>query len=137
MNQVIISGHLTRDPQLVHHEDRAICRLRVAVDNGDIPTTYVDVSAFDRQAYACAEYLSKGRKVGVAGALAYHEWRDAEDKWHERYSVIGRVEFLDPPPNRRDAEPAEEPPSPAPNPRLRTELEAEPEPQVPQLGLAV
>jgi single-strand DNA-binding protein len=144
MNHVILSGRLTHDPELVHSSsERAICRMRVAVDNGKYDTTYIDVATFDRQAYACAEHLSKGRKVGVSGRLAYSEWRDDEGKRRERYNIVGRVEFLDRPPSQREAEPAEQPPSPAPEPRLQAvpepepQREAEPSPVLPQLALAV
>src|SRR6476619_1546068 len=140
MNHVILSGRLVRNPELVHHDERAICRMRIAVNNGEHPTTYVDVTTFDRQAHACAEYLSKGRKVGVTGKLVYEEWRDAEDRRHEHYGVIGSVEFLDRPPAQVSAEPAEQPPSPAPEPRLQAvpepepQREAEPSPVLPQLA---
>lgn len=140
MNHVILSGRLTRDPELVRNNERAICRMRVAVNNGRYATTYVDVSAFDAQAEACAEHLSKGRKVGVSGKLAYDEWRDDEGRRRERYSVIGRVEFLDRPPSPPDSEPDERPPRPAPTPSLRAlpgRIEAQPLAQVPQLALAV
>lgn len=98
MNSLTMSGNLTEDPELVHHNDRPICRMRLAVDNGRHPTTYIDLRAFDAQAYACAEYLRKGRKVGVVGRLAYEEWVDGDGKKRRSYSVIGRVEFLDRPP---------------------------------------
>jgi len=105
MNNVTITGRLTGEPKLKHTADeRALCEMRVAVDNGNHPTTFIDVKAFDTQAYTCAEYLAKGRKVGVEGRLVMREWRDPDGKLHHRYSVIGRVEFLDPPPER-EAEP--------------------------------
>jgi single-strand DNA-binding protein len=107
MNTVTMTGRLTRDPRLRHHEERPICEMRIAVDNGPHPTTYIDVTTFDGQAYTCAEYLAKGRKVGVDGALALREWRGADGKTRHDYSVIGRVEFLDPPP-RGEAEAGEE-----------------------------
>lgn len=107
MNSVTISGRLTGEPDLRHTaEERAFCTMRVAVDNGRHPTTYIDAVAFDAQAYTCAEYLGKGRKVGVEGRLALREWRDPEGRTRRRYSVIGRIEFLDPPPAR---DPADEP----------------------------
>jgi single-strand DNA-binding protein len=141
MNNVILSGRLTHEPELVHSSERAICRMRVAVDNGKYDTTYVDVTSFDRQAYACAEHLSKGRKVGVSGRLAYREWRDDEGNRRERYSVIGRVEFLDRPPSQGQHEPEERPPDPAPKSTLRAVPQIGPEAgtvsQVPQLALAV
>jgi single-strand DNA-binding protein len=102
MNNVTMIGRLTRDPQLRHAaEERPICEMRIAVDNGPHPTTYIDVTTFDGQAYACAEYLKKGRLVGVDGKLTLSQWRDADGGNHERYGVIGRVEFLDRPSERR------------------------------------
>jgi len=98
MNAINLSGRLTHEPKLIHRGERAICEMRLAVDNGRYPTTYIDLRSFDGQAYACAEYLSKGSKVAVSGSLAYDEWRATDDSKRHRYSVIGRVEFLDPPP---------------------------------------
>ena len=98
MNSVTLSGNLTEDPKLVDVEGRAICEMRLAVDNGRRSTTYIDVRAFDEQAYVCAEFLHKGSQVGVQGRLLYDEWRNAEGQRRSNYSVIGRVEFLDPAP---------------------------------------
>jgi single-strand DNA-binding protein len=95
MNSVTMIGRLTEDPNLKHVGDRAICEMRVAVDNGRHPTTYIDVDTFDGSAYACAEYLAKGRRVGVEGSLRLDEWRGGDQKVHRRYVVIGRVEFLE------------------------------------------
>ena len=119
MNSVTLSGHLTQDPELVYRSDRPVCEMRLAVDNGRHPTTYIDVVTFDEQAYVCAEYMRKGKKVGVNGRLVYREWRAADDSKRERYSVIGRVEFLDRPPHRQAPEPDGGEPEPeAPQPEL-------------------
>jgi single-strand DNA-binding protein len=114
MNSVTMTGRLTRDPDLKHAGDRAICDLRIAVDNGRHPSTFIDVAVFDGQAYSCAEFLEKGRLVGVEGKLALDEWRDGDGKIRRRYRVIGRVEFLDRPrslraPSEPIGPPAEEP----------------------------
>ena len=95
MNHLTMTGRLTSDPKLKHIGDRPICELRLAVDNGRHPTTYIDVATFDGQAYACAEYLRKGRKVGVTGRLALSEWDGPDGRKRQRYAVIGGVEFLD------------------------------------------
>lgn len=99
MNSVTLSGNLTNDPKLVNIDGRAICEMRIAVDNGrDRNPTYIDVRTFDEQAYVCAEYLQKGSRAGVQGRLIYDEWRTAEGQRRSKHSVIGSVEFLDPPP---------------------------------------
>jgi single-strand DNA-binding protein len=117
MNAINLSGRLTHDPKLVYRNDRPICEMRLAVDNGRHATTFIDVRAFDGQAYVCAEYMRKGSKVAVSGSLAYDEWRSAGDAKRHRYSVIGRVEFLDPPPAGDVAE-AISPAPMAPEPQL-------------------
>ena len=112
MNSVILSGHLTHDPELLHRGERPVCEMRLAVDNGPRPTTYIDVVTFDEQAYICAEYMRKGSKIGVSGRLVYREWRGAKDTKRERYSVIGRVEFLDRPPSQAEPQPHADDPEP-------------------------
>jgi single-strand DNA-binding protein len=111
MNNVNLVGHLTpHDPKLVEKGERQICEMRLAVDNGRFATTFIDVRSFGEHAYACAEYLYKGRRVGVSGRLAHDQWRNGEGQKRERYSVIGRVEFLDRP--RGDQHSAERAPRP-------------------------
>jgi single-strand DNA-binding protein len=102
MNQVTMTGNLTRDPELREFDGRSECKLRLAVDNGPYPTTFIDVRTFDAQAEVCTTYLRKGRRVGVVGKLALDEWTGADGSSGRRYSVIGRVEFLDRP--RRSGE---------------------------------
>jgi single-strand DNA-binding protein len=102
MNTFMATGNLTRDPELREFDGRSECKLRLAVDNGPYPTTFIDVRTFDAQAEACATYLSKGRSVGVSGKLALDEYTGADGSPRQRYSVIGRVEFLGRP--RRDGE---------------------------------
>jgi single-strand DNA-binding protein len=113
MNSVTLSGHLTQDPELVHRNDRPVCEMRLAVDNGKHATTYIDVVTFDEQAFICAEYMRKGSKIGVEGHLVYREWRNAKDQRRERYSVIGRVEFLDRPPRKAGTEASPAAPEPS------------------------
>jgi single-strand DNA-binding protein len=116
MNNVSLIGNLTEDPKLVERSERPVCEMRVAVDNGRFQTTYIDVRAFDEQAYTCAEYLHKGRKVAVSGTLAYSHWHNSEGQKRERYSVIGRVDFLDRPRDGQTPSPEDRPPeAPAPD----------------------
>jgi single-strand DNA-binding protein len=123
MNSVSLIGHLTKDPKLVETAGKPVCELRIAVDNGRFQTTFIDVRSFGEQAYTCAEYLRKGRRVGVLGTLAFSEWRDADGQKRNRYSVIGRVDFLDRPRGGQ----APEPEGPSPEAVAPDELEPLPE----------
>jgi single-strand DNA-binding protein len=97
MNTVTMTGNLTRDPEPREFDGRSECKLRLAVDNGPYPSTFIDVRTFDAQADACTNYLRKGRSVGVTGKLALDEYTGSDGSPRQRYSVIGRVDFLDKP----------------------------------------
>ena len=130
MNSVNLIGHLTKDPKIVERGGRTVCEMRLAADNPDQRTTYVEVRSFDEQAYACAEFLVKGQRVGVSGRLAYDSWKTAAGDFCERYSVVGHVDFLDQPdPERRQIE-AEPPYTPEQSAEELLAARA-PEPQTP------
>src|SRR5256886_16056348 len=85
INRVIITGNLTRDPELRSlPSGMSVCSLRVAVntrrkDNQsgewvDKPN-YFDVTIWGRQGENAAQYLSKGRPVAIDGRLEWREWQ--------------------------------------------------------------
>ena len=88
INRVVLTGNLTRDPELRSlPSGMAVCSLRIASntrrkDNStgewvDKPN-YFDVTVWGNQGESCAQYLSKGRPVGIDGRLDWREW-DAQD----------------------------------------------------------
>jgi single-strand DNA-binding protein len=87
INRVVLVGNLTKDPELRHTPSgTAVCKLRIAVNTrqkdpqgnwGDKPI-YFDITVWGNQGESCAQYLSKGRPVGVDGRLDWREW-DAQD----------------------------------------------------------
>ena len=85
INRVILVGNLTRDPELRHTPSgTAVCKLRLAVNSrqkdsatgqwGEKPN-YFDVTVWGNQGESCAQYLSRGRPIGVDGRL---DWREGE-----------------------------------------------------------
>lgn len=103
MNSVNLIGRLTASPELRNTDSGSVTRLRVAVqrrrgkDGEDRGADFVDVTAFGAQAENCAQYLTKGRRVGIIGRLHHSEW-DGDDGRRQRLEVIAEnVEFLDAP----------------------------------------
>ena len=75
MNNVSLTGRLTRDPEMRSTADGAdVCAMRLAVDGPDDSPTYIDVTAFGDLATNCGQYLMKGRPIAVSGRLSYSEW---------------------------------------------------------------
>jgi single-strand DNA-binding protein len=105
INRVVIVGNLTRDPELRHTAGGTpVCNMRIAVngrrrdDSGnwvDKPN-YFNVNVFGNQAEAAAQYLAKGRPVGIDGRLDWREW-EASDGSGKRQAVeiiADTVQFL-------------------------------------------
>lgn len=105
INSVVLVGNLTRDPELRHTPSgMAVCSLRIAVNTrrkdqatgqwGEKPN-YFDVTVWGQQGESCAQYLAKGRQVGVQGRLEWREW-DAQDgsKRQAVEVVADSVQFL-------------------------------------------
>jgi single-strand DNA-binding protein len=106
VNVVVVTGNLTRDPELRSTGGgTSVCEMRVAVNsrrkNGqtgeweDKPN-FFDVVVFGAQADNCATYLHRGRPLAVEGRLDWREW-EAKDGSGKRQAVqiIGNtVQFL-------------------------------------------
>jgi single-strand DNA-binding protein len=103
MNRVSLIGNLATDVELRDvGEDKKVASFLLAVGRGgrDAGADFVGVSAWDRQAELCAEYLSKGRQIGVDGYLRSRTWEDEGRRRRVVEVVAQRVEFLGGP--RRD-----------------------------------
>jgi single-strand DNA-binding protein len=104
VNVVVITGNLTRDPELRSTGGgTSVCELRVAVNSRrkegqnwvDKPN-YFDVTVWGAQGENCANYLSKGRPVAVEGRLDWREWeaKDGSGKRQAVSIVANSVQFL-------------------------------------------
>jgi len=65
---------------------------------------FVSVSAWDRQAELCAEYLGKGRRVAVDGRLKSRSWEEDGKRRSAIEVVARRIEFLGGGPRRGEEE---------------------------------
>ena len=105
INRVVLTGNLTRDPELRSTPSgTAVCGLRVACNTRrkdasgqwvDKPN-YFDVTVWGAQGENCSQYLSKGRPVAIDGRLEWREW-EAKDGSGKRQSVdiiADSVQFL-------------------------------------------
>jgi single-strand DNA-binding protein len=106
VNVVVITGNLTRDPELRSTGGgTSVCELRVAVNSRrkdgstgewvDKPN-YFDVTVFGAQGENCANYLAKGRPVAVEGRLDWREWeaKDGSGKRQKVSIIANSVQFL-------------------------------------------
>lgn len=102
INQVILMGRLTRDPeQRTTTTGKTIASFSIAVDRGgqDDAADFFDVTAWEKLGDLVMQYLSKGRRVLVQGRLRQDSWDDKETgKKRSRIEVTATdVTFLDGP----------------------------------------
>ena len=104
INRVVLVGNLTKDPELRHTPSgTAVCKLRLAVNTrqkdasgqwADKPN-YFDVTVWGNQGESCAQYLAKGRPVGVDGRLDWREWEAQDGTKRQAVEIIAdSVQFL-------------------------------------------
>ena len=105
INRVVLTGNLTRDPELRSlPSGMSVCSLRVACNTRrknnssgeweDKPN-YFDVTVWGAQGENCARFLSKGRPIALDGRLEWREWQDKEGNNRQSIEIIAdAVQFL-------------------------------------------
>ena len=99
MNKIILIGNLTRDPESrTTPSGHTVCNFDIAVNDrrgGQENTMYFRISAWDRTGESCQRYLSKGRKVFVAGPLSARTYQANDGTTRVSLEVNANdVEFL-------------------------------------------
>lgn len=108
INRVVISGNLTRDPELrstasgmpvlgfgVAVNDR---RKNQQTDEWEDYPNFIDCTMFGARAEKITPYLSKGTKVAIEGKLRWSQWEKDGQKRSKIEVIVDELEFL----SRRD-----------------------------------
>jgi len=104
INKVVISGNLTRDPELrATPAGTAVLSFGVAVNDRrknassgeweDVPN-YIDCNLFGARADALSKYLFKGSKVCVEGKLRWSQWEKDGQKRSKVDVTVDNIELL-------------------------------------------
>ena len=102
LNQVVLIGNLTRDPELRYTPDGTpVTSFTIAVNRpfinrqGEREADFVPIVVWRKRAETCSEYLMKGSQVAVEGRLQVRNYEDKDGirKWVTEV-VARRVDFL-------------------------------------------
>ena len=100
MNKVLLTGRLTRDPELrALASGSSVATFAVATNefrgNGKERSEFHNVVVWDRLAQVCGQYLGKGQQVAVEGRLQTRQWDDERGTRHWKTEVVASsVEML-------------------------------------------
>ena len=100
MNRVILSGNLTRDPEVRYSKDgRPYARMGIAVNrtySKEKITDFFNMTAFGKTAEFCGNYLKKGSRVIVEGNLQTSNYENKDGvKVTSVDIMVDNVEFGD------------------------------------------
>jgi single-strand DNA-binding protein len=96
MNQIVLMGRLTRDPELRHTPNGvAVASFTLAVDRGYVPkdggerqTDFIDIAAWRNTGEFVAKYFTKGQMAAVVGRLQIRDWNDKDGNKRRSAEVV-------------------------------------------------
>ncbi len=106
INRVVLTGNLTRDPELrATAGGLNILSMRIAFNDRrknsesgaweDVPN-YIDVTMFGARGESLSRVLTKGMRIGIDGKLRWREWETQQGDKRSAIEVIADdIEFLD------------------------------------------
>lgn len=114
MNVVMLIGRLVADPELKYTPSGvAVCTFRIAVgrrgrsETGEQQTDFIDIVAWRQLAELVANYMGKGRLVGVQGRLQIRSWVQPDGQRRSKAEVVAdQIQFLDKPKEAQLEQPA-------------------------------
>lgn len=104
MNNVVLIGRLTRDPEMKYttgQNQMAVTNFTLAIDRPvrqgqEKKTDFIRVTVFGRMAENCDRYLAKGRRAAVQGRIQTGSYTNKNGQTVYTTDVVaGNVEFLE------------------------------------------
>lgn len=98
MNIIILTGRLTRDPELkTGQSGKTYARFTLAVERPmqKDETDFINCVAFGKTAEVIGEFLRKGRKAGVTGRLQMGKYEVNGEKRTSYDVIVDTIEFLE------------------------------------------
>ncbi|HEX2627213.1 MAG TPA: single-stranded DNA-binding protein [Candidatus Limnocylindrales bacterium] len=100
MNKVLLTGRLTRDPEMrALASGKHVTQFSVATTeyagNGKERPEFHNVVTWDRLAEVCGRYLGKGQQVSIEGRIQTRTWDDEKGLRHWKTEIVATsVEML-------------------------------------------
>lgn len=104
INRVVLSGNLTRDPEVrTTQSGMPVMSLGIAVNDRrknsqtgewEDYANFVDCTMFGNRAQNVSQYLSKGQRVMIDGKLRYSQWERDGQKRSKIEVIVDELEFM-------------------------------------------
>jgi len=110
MNNVILSGRLTADPEIRYTQDgKAVATYTLAVDRPaarqEQKADFIRCTAWEKKAEFAEKYMRKGRKFIVEGRIQTGSYEKDGRKVYTTDIIVSSQEFADSKPEGQSAQP--------------------------------
>ena len=101
MNIVILTGRVTKDPQVRYTPSQtAVATFTIAVDRpvkaeAEKQADFPRITVFGKQAEICEKYIGKGSKIAIEGRIQTGKYEKNGETVYTTDVIANRVEFLD------------------------------------------
>ena len=110
INNVTLTGRLTRDPELRYTpSNKAVATATIAVDrsrkdeNGERQADFINLVIWNKQAEALANYVKKGHMIGVEGSIQTRNYENQQgQRVYVTEVVVRSFTFLEPRSNQNN-----------------------------------
>lgn len=100
MNNVVLVGRLTKDPELryVGEKNNALTNFSLAVDRGyknlqgESKVDFINIEIWGKQAEIFCTYMEKGKMVGIEGKIIADKYKN--ENGENRYITRVRADFF-------------------------------------------
>ncbi len=98
MNNTVLIGRLTKDPETRYSGETAVTTFTLAVDrpmSKDKTADFIRIVTFGKTAELCEKYLAKGRQIAIQGRINTGSYEDKDGRRVYTTDVVAeRVKFL-------------------------------------------
>lgn len=100
MNKCIITGRLTKKPELKEVKDNKVCEFTLATNrpvtrDGEKQADFINCIVWNNQAENLCKYQDKGSLISVFGEIRTDSYEVEGNKRYKTYVLVNNVEFLD------------------------------------------
>lgn len=109
MNKCIITGRLTKDPELrTTKSGTNLCEFTLATNrpvirDGERAADFINCIVWNQQAETLCKYQKKGNMIAVFGELRNDSYEVNGEKKYKSYVIVNNIEFLESKPKEQSA----------------------------------
>ena len=100
MNKCVLTGRLTKKPELREIKDKKVCEFTLATNrpvirDGEKQADFINCIVWNNQAENLCKYQDKGSLIAVFGEIRTDSYEVEGNKRYKTYVLVNNIEFLE------------------------------------------